>query len=47
MQAVVGKRFVIEIEGRGIEMDALRAAMDRIDLDKLDSMKDIGVTPES
>jgi hypothetical protein len=47
MQAVVGKRFVIEIEGRGVEMDALRAAMDRIDLDKLDSMKDIGVTPES
>ena len=47
LQAVVGKRFVIEIEGRGIEMDALRAAMDRIDLDKLDSMKDIGVTPES
>jgi len=47
MQAVVGKRFVIEVEGRGIEMDALRSAMDRIDLDKLESMKDVGVTPES
>lgn len=47
MQAVVGKRFVIEIEGRGIEMDALRAAMDRIDVEKLNSMKDVGVTPES
>ncbi len=47
LQAVVGKRFVIEIEGRGVEMATIRAAMDRIDLAKLDSMKDVGVTPES
>ncbi|MBX2842090.1 MAG: hypothetical protein KTR26_09975 [Flammeovirgaceae bacterium] len=38
----VGDRFIVEIDGRNIELDDLRETVDEIDLDELESMKDEG-----
>lgn len=47
MQTLVGRRFVVEIEGQGVEMETIRSAMALINLNELDAMKTIGITPES
>ncbi len=40
---VVAERFVVSAEGRGVELDALRAGVNAMDLGKLESMKSVGV----
>lgn len=40
---IVADRFVVKVEGNNIEMDALKSAVDQIDLEALASMKDEGV----
>lgn len=47
MQTVVGKRFLVEVEGRDVEMEVIKKAMDQLDLNRLDSMKEVGITPAS
>ena len=47
MQAVVAGRFVVEVEGRGVEMETVKAAMAALDLGALEDMKDEGVTQRS
>ncbi len=39
----VAKRFVAEIRGNNVSMDELKAALDMIDIGKLESMKDFGI----
>jgi hypothetical protein len=40
---VVGSRFVVSAKGRGVDLDALKGAVDDIDISKLEGMKDVGV----
>jgi hypothetical protein len=40
---MVGGRFMVELEGNEVPMDALKAALDKIDLGKLEGMKGFGV----
>ena len=40
---VVANRFVVEIRGNGVDMDAIKSAADEIDIDALAAMKDEGV----
>ena len=40
---IVGSRFMVEINGHGIDMPTMKKAIDQIDLAKLESMKDAGV----
>jgi len=39
----VAKRFVVEANGNGVTMDMMKAAVDMIDIGKLESWKDVGV----
>ncbi len=39
LQVLVAKRFEVDVDGTGVSMDALRAAMGQIDLAKLEAMK--------
>jgi hypothetical protein len=39
---IVGKRYMVEIRGDGVDMATLKKAMDSLDLAKLESMKDAG-----
>ena len=39
-------RFIVEIRGSGVRMRALKGALNKMDLNRLASMKDMGVTPE-
>jgi hypothetical protein len=39
---IVGNRFLVEIDGRGLEMNDLKALLAKIDLAKLDAMKGEG-----
>ena len=39
---VIGKRFMVDVSGRGVDMPAMKKAMDQINLAKLESMKDAG-----
>lgn len=39
---VVGKRYMVEVRGTGVDMATLKKAMESIDLSKLESMKDAG-----
>jgi hypothetical protein len=41
---VVGDRFVVSAKGRGVDLAALKAGISSIDLAKLESMKDAGVS---
>jgi hypothetical protein len=41
---VLGERFVVSASGVGVELRELRAAVTSLDLAKLESMKDVGVT---
>jgi hypothetical protein len=43
ISALVGGRFVAEVSGYNTSMDALKAALGKIDLKKLDGMKNEGV----
>ncbi len=43
ISVLVGGRFVAEAEGNNIEMDALKDALSKLDLKKLDGMKNVGV----
>jgi hypothetical protein len=40
---VLGDRFIVEAKGRGVDLNALKAAVSGLDLAKLESMKDAGV----
>lgn len=40
---VVANRFMVEINGHGVDMATMKKAVDLIDLAKLESMKEIGV----
>jgi len=40
---MVAGRFMVELEGNEVSMDALKAALDKLDLGKLEGMKDFGV----
>ena len=40
---VVGNRFMVEVNGRGIDMPTMKKAIDQVNLAKLESMKDVGV----
>jgi hypothetical protein len=42
VQAVVGKRFLVEVDARGLEMNEVKALLSKIDLGKLESMKEEG-----
>jgi len=39
-----GDRFIVTAEGDGIEFSALRNAVSALDLQKLEAMKDVGVS---
>jgi hypothetical protein len=41
---VLGDRFVVTAKGRGVDLDALKAAVGSLDLAKLEGMKDVGVS---
>lgn len=43
LTVIVGGRFVVEVRGDGVDMNAIKDAMNKIDLKKLDSMKGQGV----
>lgn len=43
LSVLVGSRFVVEADGNGVEMDALKDALGKVDLGKLDGMKTKGV----
>lgn len=43
MSVLVGGRFVVEADGNSVEMDAIKAALGKVDLRKLDGMKNAGV----
>jgi len=43
LSLMVGGRFMVELEGNEVGMDALKAALDKLDLGKLAGMKDFGV----
>lgn len=45
LDVVVAGRFLLAAEATGIEMKAFRAAIERIDLAKLDALKAKGVAP--
>jgi len=36
---IVAKRFEVDVNGTGVNMDALHAAMEHMDLAKLEAMK--------
>jgi hypothetical protein len=40
---IVGNRFMVEINGHGVEMPTMKKAIDQINLAKLESMKDVSV----
>jgi hypothetical protein len=39
LQVIVAKRFEVDVDGTGVSMDALHAAMGQVDLAKLEAMK--------
>jgi hypothetical protein len=43
LSLMVGGRFMVELEGNEVGVDALKAALDKIDLGKLEGMKGFGV----
>jgi hypothetical protein len=43
ISVLVANRFVVEVEGDGVDMRTIKAALDKIDLKKLASMKNEGV----
>ena len=43
VSVLVAKRFVIEVNGNQVTMDQIKAAVDKIDIGKLESWKDFGI----
>ena len=43
LSILVAKRFVVEVNGNNVSMDQIKAAVDMIDIGKLESWKDVGV----
>ncbi len=43
MSVLVASRFVVEADGNNVEMDAIKAALGKVDLGKLEGMKNKGV----
>jgi hypothetical protein len=43
LSVMVGNRFVVEAQGNGVDMGAIKDAMGKVDLGKLDGMKNEGV----
>jgi hypothetical protein len=43
LQVIVAKRFEVDVDGNGVSMDAVHAAMGRVDLARLEAMKSQGV----
>lgn len=43
LSVLVGNRFVVEAQGNGVDMDAIKDAVGKLDLRKLDGMKTQGV----
>lgn len=43
LSILVAKRFVVEVNGNNVSMDQMKAAVDMIDVGKLESWKDVGV----
>jgi uncharacterized lipoprotein NlpE involved in copper resistance len=43
ISVLVAKRFVVEINGDNVSMDEMKAALDMIDIGKLEGMKDFGI----
>ena len=41
---VVGERFMVSATSRGLDVNALKAAVSNLELQKLESMKDQGVS---
>ena len=44
ISVLVGNRFIAEATGSGVDMNALKDALGKLDLKKLDGMKNMGVT---
>jgi hypothetical protein len=44
---IVAKRFAVDVEGDGVDMGVLERDLGAVDLDRLESMKDQGVQPQS
>ena len=40
---VLGERFVVNVSGRGVDIDTLKSSVATLDLKKLEAMKDEGV----
>ncbi|MEO7761793.1 MAG: transposase [Casimicrobiaceae bacterium] len=40
---IIGNRFMVEVDGSGIDMATMKKAVEQINLAKLESMKDVGV----
>jgi hypothetical protein len=45
VQTVVGKRFMVEVDARGMEMSEVKALMSKLDLSKLEAMREEGKKP--
>ncbi|TAG78306.1 MAG: transposase, partial [Burkholderiales bacterium] len=43
VQTVVGKRFLVEVDAEGLEMNEVKALVAKINLDQLDAMKSEGL----
>ena len=43
LSTIVGGRFVVEAQGSGVDMNAIKDAVSKVDLKKLDGMKNEGV----
>jgi len=43
LQAIVARRFEVDVDGTGVSMDAVHAAMGHVDLARLEAMKSQGV----
>ena len=43
ISVLVGDRFVVEVDGRNVDMDAIKSTLGKVDLGKLNSMKGQGV----
>jgi hypothetical protein len=43
LSILIAKRFVVEANGNNVSMDQMKAAVDMIDIGKLESWKDVGI----
>ncbi len=39
LNVLINKRFVVSAKGRGVSMDKIKAALEDVDLDKLEDVK--------